>query len=366
MRQGQQHRRGRSRNNTGSGSNGHHQGQSSTNNNSNRKGQNPLTRSFESNGPDVKIRGTPAHVAEKYIALARDAHAVGDPVLAENYLQHAEHYNRIILAYREQQGLDAGPNSGVMRPRLAGDPSIDGDFSDEDGEDFPGDNGSQPMVRGQEPQPGGFESPRFEDRQPRDNNAPRHQQNRNNNNNNRDRQDGNEPRRFQNDRPDSRGQDSRGQDFRGPDARGDSRGDGRTDNRRDQQPPHRSEGRPERFDRPDRNQDRNQDRNFDRGIDPQNASPRPDAEQRQPRFERPERVERHELADRQPVIAAPITEPAAIEPVRRRERPPVAAAPVPAHEQPEFLRRPVRRPRRDAAVETAGDAPASDDTGSQD
>ena len=66
------------------------------------------------------------------------------------------------------------------------------------------------------------------------------------------------------------------------------------------------------------------------------------------------------------MIAVPITEPAAIEPVRRRERPPVAAAPVPAHEQPEFLRRPVRRPRRDAAVETAGDAPASDDTGSQD
>ncbi|RTL69379.1 MAG: DUF4167 domain-containing protein, partial [Hyphomicrobiales bacterium] len=49
MRQGQQHRRGRGRGN---------------NNNNNRKSQNPLSRSFESNGPDVKIRGTPAHIAE--------------------------------------------------------------------------------------------------------------------------------------------------------------------------------------------------------------------------------------------------------------------------------------------------------------
>src|SRR5262249_56183930 len=56
----------------------------------NRKGQNPLTRVYESNGPDVKIRGTPNHVAEKYIQLARDATASGDPVAAENYFQHAE------------------------------------------------------------------------------------------------------------------------------------------------------------------------------------------------------------------------------------------------------------------------------------
>ncbi|MFV0298321.1 MAG: DUF4167 domain-containing protein [Hyphomicrobiaceae bacterium] len=90
MRQGQQHRRGRGRNNN-------------QNNNHHRKSQNPLTRSFESNGPDVKVRGTPAHIAEKYQQLARDAQSSGDHVLAENYLQHAEHYNRIILSFREQQ-----------------------------------------------------------------------------------------------------------------------------------------------------------------------------------------------------------------------------------------------------------------------
>jgi hypothetical protein len=68
----------------------------------NRKSQNPLTRVYESNGPDVKIRGTASHIAEKYLQLARDAQASGDPVGAENYLQHAEHYFRLIAAAQEQ------------------------------------------------------------------------------------------------------------------------------------------------------------------------------------------------------------------------------------------------------------------------
>src|SRR5438309_10216695 len=72
------------------------------NNNNNRRGQNPMTRVFESNGPDVKIRGTASHVAEKYVQLARDAQASGDPVAAENYFQHAEHYFRLIAAAQEQ------------------------------------------------------------------------------------------------------------------------------------------------------------------------------------------------------------------------------------------------------------------------
>jgi hypothetical protein len=68
----------------------------------NRKGANPLTRNYESNGPDVKIRGSAQQVAEKYTNLARDAHSAGDRVMAENYLQHAEHYNRIIAAAQSQ------------------------------------------------------------------------------------------------------------------------------------------------------------------------------------------------------------------------------------------------------------------------
>ncbi len=68
----------------------------------NRKGPNPLTRSFESNGPDVKIRGTALHVAEKYLQLARDASSSGDRVAGESYLQHAEHYFRIVAAAQAQ------------------------------------------------------------------------------------------------------------------------------------------------------------------------------------------------------------------------------------------------------------------------
>src|ERR1043165_5089205 len=72
------------------------------NNNNNRRGQNPMTRVFESNGPDIKIRGTASHVAEQYVQLARDARSSGDPVAAENYYQHAEHYFRLIAAAQEQ------------------------------------------------------------------------------------------------------------------------------------------------------------------------------------------------------------------------------------------------------------------------
>lgn len=67
-----------------------------------RKAPNPLTKTFESNGPDVKVRGTAQHIAEKYTQLSRDAQASGDRVAAENYLQHAEHYIRIILSAQAQ------------------------------------------------------------------------------------------------------------------------------------------------------------------------------------------------------------------------------------------------------------------------
>ncbi|WP_307233500.1 DUF4167 domain-containing protein [Pararhizobium capsulatum] len=101
MRPGQQNKRGRGRNNNNSSSN-NGGGGGGGNNNHNRKGQNPLTRTYDSSGPDVKIRGTAQHIAEKYGNLARDAQSSGDRVIAENYLQHAEHYNRIIAAAQAQ------------------------------------------------------------------------------------------------------------------------------------------------------------------------------------------------------------------------------------------------------------------------
>ena len=63
---------------------------------------NPLKRFYESNGPDVRVRGPAALVAEKYFQLAREAQATGDLIAAEGYLQHAEHYNRLIAAAQEQ------------------------------------------------------------------------------------------------------------------------------------------------------------------------------------------------------------------------------------------------------------------------
>jgi len=92
------------------GRNGGGSNTSSNNNNTNRKGPNPLTRNYESNGPDVKIRGSAQQVAEKYAQLARDAHSSGDRVMAENYLQHAEHYNRIIAAAQAQMPIQNPQN----------------------------------------------------------------------------------------------------------------------------------------------------------------------------------------------------------------------------------------------------------------
>jgi Domain of unknown function (DUF4167) len=114
----------------------------------NRRGPNPLTRSYESNGPDVKIRGNAHHVAEKYLQLARDAHTGGDPVAAENYLQHAEHYFRLIAAAHAAQAL---AQSGQQRP--AGEDEED---MDDDG-DLLSDRFASPAERQnayQQPQPG--------------------------------------------------------------------------------------------------------------------------------------------------------------------------------------------------------------------
>lgn len=77
MRQGQNSKRSRGR---GSG----------------RRNVPPRHQTFDSNGPSVRIRGSAYQVHEKYLALARDAGSAGDRIAAENYLQHAEHYFRII------------------------------------------------------------------------------------------------------------------------------------------------------------------------------------------------------------------------------------------------------------------------------
>lgn len=144
MRNGQNKRmRGRNRNHKGhhgggGGGGGHH--------------HNPLTRVYESNGPEVKIRGTPHHIAEKYLQLARDAQSAGDPVTAENHFQHAEHYFRLIAAAQEQFRQQ---NPYYQAPPAPGQNTADEAFDgeEEDGAAQPAQGQAQPYQQGQPGQP---------------------------------------------------------------------------------------------------------------------------------------------------------------------------------------------------------------------
>jgi hypothetical protein len=102
----------------------------------NRKGgghhQNPLSRMYESNGQDVKIRGSASHIAEKYLQLARDAQSSGDTIASENYYQHAEHYFRLIAAAQEQ--FRQSPSYFQQQPGDMRSNSPDDSFDDGDDE----------------------------------------------------------------------------------------------------------------------------------------------------------------------------------------------------------------------------------------
>jgi len=84
-------------------------------------GFNP-NRTYDSSGPEIKIRGSASHVYEKYLQLARDANSGGDRIMAENYLQHAEHYYRIMAAAAAQQAQyqaqQAAMNPQANNPQL--------------------------------------------------------------------------------------------------------------------------------------------------------------------------------------------------------------------------------------------------------
>lgn len=77
---------------------------------------------FDSNGPDVKVRGTAQTIAEKYMQLGRDAQSSGDAVSAESYYQHAEHYYRVWAANQP-------PGASLIMSRKLGEEEF------EDGED---------------------------------------------------------------------------------------------------------------------------------------------------------------------------------------------------------------------------------------
>jgi hypothetical protein len=256
----------------------------------NRKGPNPLTRSYESNGPDVKVRGTAAHVADKYMTLARDAQSSGDTVSAENYLQHAEHYYRIVMAAQAQfQQTQPQFRDGPEDSNFDDDRNLNGrvrdrfDFNGADarnGDDEGGDDrfdnnggGEGDDDRGYRPPMQQQGRPQGEDNRPR---GPRNEQRYDRPRYDRDRQD----------RPDNRdngGRDNGGRDNQGRD------GGGRDMNARGERQDYRDNGnRPERF---------------QRAEEPQPELPAPPA---------PPPVE----------ATAPAPEEAAPPPRRRRGRPP--------------------------------------------
>jgi hypothetical protein len=157
-------------------------GRNNNNNNNHRKSQNPLTRVYESNGPDVKIRGTASHIAEKYIQLARDSQSSGDPVAAENYYQHAEHYFRLI-ALAQEQFRQQNPYYNNQQPQQGqgGAPqgAADDNFDDDDdGQPFVGQN--EPSYAPQPPVPQAQpylprDAQPFPPRDQQHNNRPQHQ-----------------------------------------------------------------------------------------------------------------------------------------------------------------------------------------------
>lgn len=112
------------------------------NNNHHRRSPNPLSRNYESNGPDIKVRGNAQQIADKYISLSYDAQGAGDRVMFENYLQHAEHYLRIILAAAEQ-----------MPPQNQRDENLDQECEDGKTDDTKKEelNGEQPVSYAQVP-----------------------------------------------------------------------------------------------------------------------------------------------------------------------------------------------------------------------
>jgi hypothetical protein len=173
-----------------------------------RKGPSPLSRSYESNGPDVKIRGTAQHIADKYINLARDAQSSGDTVLSEAYFQHAEHFYRIVAAAQQQMNQQ-------VNVKRADDP-----LDSEEGDDRDGFDPSDP----DSPQP--------------DASANGSGQNRDDNRRDRNRDDEDGERRSRRNRgrqrrgrgDEPRGDESRGDEARADEPRGDdNRGDDRSD-----------------------------------------------------------------------------------------------------------------------------------------
>ncbi len=358
-----------------SNSNGH--------NNNNRRGPNPLTRSYESNGPDIKVRGTAAHVVEKYVQLARDAHVAGDPVAAENYLQHAEHYFRLIAAAQlalnpapriegavetNDEGNDEDFDGGIndrftYRPPQSYQAPVAGQAFNSEGTEEGATAAEQPVSSEQTSMDAPFEhrptEPRYQQEpryQPR-NDSPRNEV-RNEGRNSNPRFEG-RPTRDRNERPqrnDFNRNDSSRHESRNSESRFENRNfeNGTQENNRQEN---------NRFEAPRRDRNFRPEKNYnERSFEPRNIEPRAERSfNENPIRERTRRTFEPDIADVQPILPSFITTPIAatrpIEPRQVETRPVEVSAP---HVQPELVLNDEAAPkvRRRRAVKSV--VPAAD------
>jgi hypothetical protein len=142
-------------------------------------------RSWDSQGPEnIKVRGNAQTVYERYLQLARDAAASGDRVLGENYLQHAEHYFRVLRALQP-----ARPVSEIAARELSNQ-GFDIDFEDESGAQAAAIMAAHAAEQARLNQQGSSENGESQPREPREN------QNRDTQNRDGQNRDGQQPREW--------------------------------------------------------------------------------------------------------------------------------------------------------------------------
>jgi len=307
------------------------------------KPQQNANRAFDSNGPEgIKVRGNAQHVFEKYQQLARDANAAGDRVLAENYLQHAEHYFRLLRAIQPQR-----PASEILgRDQFAS--GFDIDFEDESGAQ------AQPYIAedGETAEEGAEargDRPGWQERPRDDRNRDGARDDRQGRDQGRDRDRGRDRWRDRDDRP-------RGDRDERPRADRDDRPRGERDDRpRDERP------------RDDRSRDDRPRDDRPRDERPRDDRPRGDRDDRRERFERGDR-NREERPERDPLaVVEPQAQPSLV--AEERASPMLRDADGGASHAPAFLQQstvrpeatedeaPARRPRRRRAPRSfEGDA----------
>ncbi|MDO9338535.1 MAG: DUF4167 domain-containing protein [Caulobacter sp.] len=335
-------------------------------NTGNKPQQHNANRAYDSNGPEgIKVRGAAQGVFEKYQQLARDATTGGDRVLAENYLQHAEHYFRLIRAIQPNRPV----TDIIGRDHYSSGMDIDFEAEHEEPTEAQIAEATENKPEAED----GEERPRFENRQnsnqnnqnrdrddrPRDRDRDGYQGNRQNRD---DRpRDGQQQNRDDRPRDRWRDRDDRPRDGQQQQNRDDRPRDGQQQQRDDR--PQGQQPREDRFrdrdERPQRDAQPQPSRDeAPREAQPREDRPREEREPRRSRYERDrpreERAESREARDPLQVIepqATPLTAPAAAEP--KRPSPRLRGQDGAVSELPGFLSRSAPAP-----ADAAGEAPA--------